>query len=173
MSLGRVILVVLSAVVLQVVFARYAVGGALAFDLVLVGVVFVALQSGAVGGMFAGTVGGLLADLVSGSLIGVGGLLKTLIGFAAGVFGTRFVVAKPYARALIVAAATLAHAFMAVLLQAVIDQQWPGLVWTSMLGEIALNAGAGYVAFRAIESVPGAMARGRARHRSSLARRRW
>lgn len=145
----------------------------MAFDLVLVGVVFVSLQTGAVGGMLAGTMGGLLHDLAAGGLIGVGGLLKTLIGCLAGGLGTRFVVAKPYARALIVAAATLVHAVMAVGLQGVIRQRWPGLSWSLVLEEILLNALAGYLAFYVTESLPGALSRGRGRQRSAWGRRQW
>ncbi len=159
MRITRVVAVVLASVVLQVALARYAVGGRFAFDLVLVGVVFAALQSGAVAGMLAGTMGGLLQDLFSGGLLGISGLLKTIVGCLAGVLGTRFVVAKPYARAGIVAAATVSHALMAVGLRGVIGQQWPGLVWTDMLEEMAFNAAAGYLAFYVTESLPGAVAR--------------
>jgi len=49
-----VLAVVLASVAAQVILARYAVGGRFVFDLVLVGVVFAALASGAVGGMLAG-----------------------------------------------------------------------------------------------------------------------
>lgn len=165
--------VVLASVAVQIVLARYAVGGRFAFDFVLVGVVFAALASGAVGGMLAGTIGGLLQDLFAGGIVGVSGLLKTIVGCLAGVLGTRFVVAKPYARALIVAAATLANSLMTAGLQGVIHQQWPGLVWTAMLEEMLFNAGAGYLAFSVTESLPGALARGRSRQRSSWGRRQW
>ena len=37
-----------------------------------------------VAGMLAGTLGGLLQDMLSGGIVGVGGLAKTLVGFAAG-----------------------------------------------------------------------------------------
>jgi rod shape-determining protein MreD len=173
MRTTRVMAVVLGAVFLQVALARYAVGGRFAFDLVLVGVVFAALQSGAVAGMLAGTVGGLLQDVLSGGVIGVGGLVKTLIGYAAGALGTRFVVAKAHARAMIVALATIVHGLMAVGLRAVIDQAWPSLAWSSMLGEVAINAGVAWVAFQVTESAPGAVARGRSRSRSSWSRRQW
>jgi len=164
--------VVLGSVFLQVVLARFAVGGRMSFDLVLVGVVFVALQAGPVAGMLSGTIGGLLLDLLSGGVIGVGGLLKTLIGFFAGLLGTRLVVAKPYARAMIVGAATLVHAFFALGLSTTISG-WSGIPWAVMLGETAMNAIAGYLAFLAIESVPGAVGRGRARQRSAWGRRQW
>ena len=173
MNLGRVFGFVLAAVLLQVLLSRYLIGGRMAFDLVLVGVVFVSLQAGAVGGMLAGTLGGLLQDVASGGVVGVGGLLKTLVGFLTGLLGTQFVVAKPYARAMIVGAATLVHGFMTIGLQAVIGQHWPGIIWTTVVQEIAINAGAGYLAFYLTDAIPGAMARGRSRHRSAWGRRQW
>jgi rod shape-determining protein MreD len=173
MKTPAVIGVVLGSVLLQVVLARFAIGGRLHFDLVLVGVVFIALQAGPVGGMLAGTIGGVILDLVSGGLVGVGGLLKTVIGFLAGLMGSRLVVAKPYARALIVGAATFAHGLLAAGLQAIIDQQWFGMPWTAMLGATALNALAGLIAFHAIEAMPGAMSRSRSRQSSALSRRQW
>ena len=173
MSLGRVFGFVLGAVILQVLFARYLIGGRIAFDFVLVGVVLVSLQAGAVGGMLAGTLGGLLQDVAAGGVVGIGGLLKTLVGFMTGAFGTQFVVAKPYARAMIVGAATIIHVFMAIGLQAVIGQHWPGIVWTSVLQEVAINAVAGYVALYLTDKVPGAMARNRSRQRSAWGRRQW
>lgn len=173
MKMAAVVGIVFGSVALQVLFAKFAIGGRLHFDLVLVGVVFIALQAGPVAGMLAGTIGGVLLDLFSGGLVGVGGLLKTLIGFGAGLMGTRLVVAKPYARALIVGAATFAHGFMAMGLQAVIDQQWFGIAWPAMLGATGLNALAGFIAFHAMESVPGSMSRGRGRQRSAFSRRQW
>jgi rod shape-determining protein MreD len=172
-SLSRVVGVVFAAVVLQVILAQYMVGGRFAFDLVLVGVVFVSLQSGAVGGMLAGTIGGLLQDVAAGSVLGVGGLLKTIVGSLTGALGTQFVVAKPYARAMIVAAATIVHAAMALGLEAVISQRWPGVVWTALLQMIALNAIVGYIAFYLTDALPGAMSRGRTRQRSAWGRRNW
>ncbi len=173
MKTTRVVAVVFGSVLLQVALARYAVGGRFAFDLVLVGVVYVALQVGAVGGMIAGTVGGLLLDVLSGTVVGVGGLVKTLVGCAAGALGTQFVVAKAFARALIVAGATLLNGLMAGGLQAVIDQTWPHFAWTAMLEEIVINTVVGWVAFVVTDSLPGALARGRTRSRSSWSRRQW
>lgn len=173
MKISRVMAVVLGSVLLQVALARYAVGGRFAFDFVLVGVVFAALQSGAVAGMLAGTVGGLLLDILSGGVVGLGALVKTLVGYGAGVLGTQFFVAKAHARALIVAAATLVHGLMAAVLQGVIAQAWPSVTWTAMLEAIVINAAAGWLAFQLTESVPGAVARGRSRRRSSWSRRQW
>ncbi|HXT71960.1 MAG TPA: rod shape-determining protein MreD [Vicinamibacterales bacterium] len=172
MKTAVVVAIVLGSVLLQALLARFAIGGRLAFDLVLVGVVFVALQSGPVAGMLAGTIGGVLLDLTAGGLVGIGGLLKTIVGFGAGVMGTRLVVAKPYARALIVAAATVLHGFLSMALQAAIDK-WPGLDWAAMLSETGFNTLAAYIAFAAIEGVPGALSRGRGRQRTAFSRRQW
>jgi len=173
MKLTRVFGVVAAGVLLQVALARFAIGGRFAFDFVMVGVVFAAVESGAVGGMLAGTLGGLLQDIFSGGTVGVSGLVNTIVGYLTGSFGTRFVVAKAHARALIVAAATPVHYLMVVGLRGVIAQSWPVIVWTAMLEAVVINAVVGWIAFYLTESVPGAMARGRSRRRPSLSRRQW
>ena len=96
-AMGLLLTIVVS-VVLQVTLARYTVGGRWVFDFVLVGVVFAGLQWGPVAGLFGGTIGGLLQDVLSGQIVGVGGLAKTIVGFAAGVIGTQFVLTRPQAR---------------------------------------------------------------------------
>lgn len=173
MKIRAVVGIVLVSVVLQVALARYAVGGRFVFDLVLVGVVYVALQGGALAGMLGGTLGGLLLDTLAGGVVGTGGLVKTLVGFAAGGIGTQFVVAKASAKAAIVAGATVVHFLLGVAMQALIDQHWPGLAWTAMLEETVVNAVCGFLAFYATDALPGAVSRGRARTRSRLSRRQW
>jgi len=174
-KLSAVLATVLVAVILQVTLARYTIGGRWTFDLVLVGVVYAALRWEAVAGMMAGTIGGLLQDMLSGGIIGVGGLAKTIVGFSAGVIGTQFVVAKPSARALIVAAASIAHRLiMAVLLDLIHwDQHWSGVPWTAMLGETAINSICALVAFHLTDALPGAISRNRMSRRSNLSRRQW
>ncbi len=178
MRLAWVIVTVLVAVVLQVTLARFTVGGRWVFDLVLVGVVYAALQWGSVAGMLAGTIGGLLQDVLSTSTIGVGGLAKTLVGCAAGVIGTQFVLVRPRARMIIVVAATIVHRLLIIGLYAVIDSSqatwhWSGVPWTAILTETLINAAFGFVAFQASEGLPGMIARGRMSRRSSLSRRSW
>lgn len=173
MKFTSVVLTVLIAVVVQVALARFTVGGRWAFDLVLVGVVYAALLWGPVAGILAGTVGGLLQDLLSTSIVGVGGLSKTLVGFGAGVIGTQFVLVRPRSRTLIVAGATVVHRLIILGLYAAIDQRWSGIPWGAILAETAINALVGLVAFHAAEALPGAVSRGRQRGRSSLSRRNW
>ena len=168
-----VFLAVLVAVLLQVGFARYAVGGRWVFDLVLVGVAFAALQGGALAGMLAGTIGGLLQDVLSGGIVGVGGLAKTLVGCIVGVVGTQFVLARASARMLIVAVATAAHRLLMVALEALIDLQWVGVLWGSLVVEMAVNSIIALLVFQVAQALPGALARQRLSRRSGLSRRQW
>lgn len=173
MRITSVFATVLVAVLVQVLFSRFTIADRWVFDLVLVGVIYAALQWGAAAGMLAGTIGGLLHDVLSGGIAGVGGLAKTVVGFAAGAIGSQLVVAKPQGRMLIVAVASLAHRFILVGLQAMIEQQPPVVSLTVLVSETLINALIGFVAFQVTESIPGAMSRGRFSRRSSLSRRQW
>jgi rod shape-determining protein MreD len=173
MKLSAVVLVVIAAAALQVTLARFTAGGRIVFDFVLVGVVFSALQWGPVAGILTGTLGGLLQDVLAGTIVGVGGLAKTLAGCAAGIVGTQFVLVSPYARMLIVAGATLLNRAIVLGLEGLIEQRWPGIVWTAMLAEVGINTLAGLLAFQAVNNLPALMNRQRAGRRSSLSRRNW
>lgn len=85
-------------------------------DLVLVVVVYVALTGGPTAGILAGTCGGLVQDALASGILGIGGLAKTLVGYAVGRLGTQFIVTATIPRVLVFAAATAAHAavFMGV-----------------------------------------------------------
>lgn len=173
MNVARALLTVVLALILQVAFARYAVGGRWVFDLVLVGVVYAALYWGPVAGMWAGTVGGLMQDALTGDVIGVGGLVKTAAGFGVGVAGGQFAVTHPAARAATVGVATVAHRLIIVGLLAGIDQEWHGVPWGAVFMEMGLNAAAGFLAFQVTDALPGAIRNSQRRRRSSLSRRRW
>jgi rod shape-determining protein MreD len=62
-------------------------------DLVLVVVIWTALQFGPAAGLLTGAAAGLAQDVLSAGIIGVGGFSKTLVGFGAGVVGSQFIVA--------------------------------------------------------------------------------
>lgn len=173
MKLTFVLLTIVVAVLVQVMLARFAVGERWVFDLVLVSVVFAAVMWGPAAGMFGGTIGGLLQDVLAGGIVGVGGLAKTLVGFAAGAIGTQFVLARPQARMLIVAAASVVHRLMIVALYGSIDQRWPAVSWGALLGETALNAVAGLLMFHLTAVLPAMLERHRLGRRSSLSKRQW
>jgi rod shape-determining protein MreD len=172
-KIGGVLLAVIVGLAVQVALARFTAGGRFVFDFVLVGVVFAALQWGPVAGILAGTIGGLLQDILSGGIVGVGGLAKTLTGFASGVVGTQFMLVSPYARMIVVLGATVLNRGVALGLAALIEQRWPGVSWTAMLAEAGINSIAGLLAFQAANGFPGLLNRQRASRRSSLSRRQW
>jgi rod shape-determining protein MreD len=172
-KIASVMAVVLVSVLFQVALARYTVGGRFVFDFVLVGVVCAALQWGPVAGILAGTMGGLLQDVLAGEIVGIGGLAKTLVGCAAGIVGTQFVLARPSARMIVVAVATVVHRLTLLALHGLIEQHWPAVSWTAMLAETAINAGVALIVFQAAAALPARLARQRAGRRTSFGKRRF
>lgn len=164
--------VIAIAVALQLSLTRFSVGSRWVFDVVLVAVVYVALRWGPTAGVLGGSLGGLLQDALAGSTIGVGGLAKTVVGFAAGVVGSQFIVVRPLPRMLLVAAGTVIARLIVVALYAVIDSHWTGVSAFALVSETVLNALAAFVLFQGSESLPALMRRGPAR-RSSFGKRKW
>ncbi len=160
------------AVGLQLALSRFTLGGRLVFDLVLVAVVYVALRWGPTAGVIGGTIGGLAQDALAGSTIGVGGLVKTIVGFGAGVIGSQFIVTRPLPRMLLVAGATVLARLLVLAVFGLIDLSWPPVPWLAMLSETTMNALAAFVVFQGAESVPAMMRRGPSR-RSSFRKRQW
>jgi len=168
-----ILVTVVVSLVLQLALARFTVGGRWVVDLVLVGVVYAALNWGPAAGMLAGTAGGIIQDALSDDIVGLGGLAKTIVGFVVGVIGTQFVVSRPAGRTALVAAASLLHRLLIVGLHGLIDLKWPAVPWPAILGETALNSVCALVLFQASEALPGAMARGRQSRRSGFSKRQW
>ena len=157
-----VILAIAGALALQTTLARVLVRGTLTVDLVLVVVVYVALTSGPTTGLFAGAFAGLVQDALSSSVIGIGGLAKTIVGFLAGVIGTQFIVAQPLPRFVVFFGATLLHAVIFMGLYVLLDLRQFGTPYAAVAGQATANAVAGVVAFQLVELLPGAVERRRA-----------
>jgi rod shape-determining protein MreD len=156
-----VLIAVALALALQTTLARFIVGGSAAIDLVLVVVVYVALTTGPVTGMLAGTAAGLVQDALSSPVIGIGGLAKSLVGFAAGVIGQQFIVTAALPRLVMFMAATVAHAVVFMGLYVLLGQGTFTSPYTAVLSQALGNALVGIVAFAIIESVPGMVERRR------------
>lgn len=153
----RILLVwvaITAALALQTTLARYVFGAASKVDLVLVVVAFAALTSGPVTGLFAGTIGGIAQDVLSGGIIGVGGLAKTLVGFAAGVIGMQFIVTQTLPRFVVFFVATLVQAACFIGLYAMIG---PGFrtSYSAALWQAVANGVVGIVAFQLRDLIPG------------------
>jgi rod shape-determining protein MreD len=159
---ARIILAVAAALALQTTLARFVVRGTVAVDLVLVVVVYVALTSGSGTGLLAGAFAGLVQDALSSSVIGIGGLAKTIVGFLAGIIGTQFIVAQPLPRFVVFFAATVLHAVVFMGLYVLLDLRHFGPPYAAVAGQAAGNAAVGVVAFQLVELLPGAVERRRA-----------
>jgi len=161
-KIAGVILAVAAALVLQTTLAGFLARGAVAIDLVLVVVVYVALSSGPVTGLLAGTIAGLAQDaLLPGAIIGIGGLAKTIVGFATGIVGTQFIVAQPLPRFVVFVAATFVHSLVFMGLYAVLELRPFGTPYAAIAGQAVGNAVVGVVAFQVVELLPGAVERRR------------
>ena len=186
MKAASVGLAIALALAVQTTLARFVIGGGVRVDLVLVVVVYIALTSGSVTGVWTGTVGGIAQDALSGGIIGVGGLAKTIVGFVVGVTGAQFIVARPQHRFVVFVAASLAHAIcfhgLYVMLPSavatwqgsfsgVVDSGGVAAPYTAVAGEALANALVGVVAFQLIEFGPGVLERRRLQRSRVLSRR--
>ncbi len=161
MRLAGVVAALAVALVLQTTVTG-VVRGAVPVDLVLVVVVSAALAFGPMTGLLAGTVGGLVQDALSSGVLGMGGLAKTLVGFAAGRFATQFIVTATVPRLLIFAAATVAHAVLFMGLYTLLGlRSFPDPV-PSVAVQAVGNAVVGVVGVRAVDAVPRLLERRRA-----------
>ena len=165
MRAAGVLIAIALALALQTTLARFLVGGSAAVDLVLVAVVYVALTTGPVGGMFAGSVAGLVQDALSSGVIGVGGLAKSIVGFLVGAIGQQFIVTAALPRLVMFVGATMVHAAVFMGLYEALDLRAFPEPWKSVTTQALGNALVGIVAFAIIESLPGVIERRRSRAR--------
>jgi rod shape-determining protein MreD len=158
----KVVLALAAALVLQTTIAGLAIRATAALDLVLIVVVYVALTSGPTIGLLAGSLGGLAQDALSSGILGISGLAKTIVGFAAGVLATQFIVTTAFPRLVVVVLATVLHALVFMGLSVLLDlRQFPS-PYRTVAGQAIANALVAVVAFHVVELLPGAFQRRRA-----------
>jgi rod shape-determining protein MreD len=169
---AAVIAALVAALALQTTLSGLLAGGAIAVNLVLVAVVYIALAYGAVTGLLAGAVGGLAQDALAGGIVGIGGLTKTLIGFVVGVLGAQFNLSTTVPRLVMFVAATFVHELIFQGLHALVGGRHFSLLWSAILVQALVNGLIGVVAFVLVENGPGMVDRRRMR-RASLSKRRF
>lgn len=147
------------ALALQTSLAKFVVRGTAALDLVLVVVVYVALTTGPVTGMVAGSVAGLIQDALSSGTMGIGGLAKAIVGFAAGLLGQQFIVTAAFPRFVMFMAATIVHAALFMGMYVLLGLKEFPSPWAAVLSQAVGNAVVGLIAFTIVEALPGAMER--------------
>jgi len=158
-----VLIAIALALALQTTLARFVVGGTAALDLVLVVVVYVALTTGPVSGLLAGSVAGIIQDALSSGVIGIGGLAKSIVGFAAGVIGQQFIVTAALPRFVMFLTATALHAAVFMGLYVLLELRTFSAPWAAIASQAVVNAAVGMIAFTIIESLPGFVERRRSR----------
>jgi rod shape-determining protein MreD len=163
LKVAGAIVATLLALALQTTLSRFLTRGVFAVDLVVVVVVYVALTSGAVTGLLLGTLAGLIQDALTPgySVIGIGGLAKTIVGFLAGVIGTQFIVAQPLPRFVVFFMATLLHSLVFIGLYVILGLRSFSAPYAVLVGQAVGNAVVGVLAFQIVELLPGAVERRR------------
>jgi rod shape-determining protein MreD len=151
------------ALLLQTTVAGLSLDAGSFVNVVLIAVVYIALSMGALTGLLAGAAGGLAQDAIAGSIVGIGGLAKTLVGFLVGVLGAQFIVSQPIPRFVMFVGATFLHELCFQGLHALVEGQAFQFGYRSVLTQAALNAVIGILAFQLVESAPGVMQRREAR----------
>jgi rod shape-determining protein MreD len=120
-------------------------------------------MSGPVTGVLVGTLAGLIQDSLSFSVLGIGGLAKTLVGFATGLLGTQFIITAPLPRFVVFVLATILHASVFMGLYSLLDlRQFPA-PYSAVLSQAIGNGFVGVVGAQIIEVLPGLRERRRAR----------
>jgi rod shape-determining protein MreD len=160
------------ALLAQTTLVPLVAGGGAPVDLVLIVVVFAALNRGPVAGLWTGTLAGLLQDALSGGVIGVSGLTKTIIGVLAGLAGSRFILGTVWHRLAVLAGASFVHAFCYLGIYALIGPDGPAGPVGIVVIQAAVNALIGAVVPLVASAAPGLSVRFR-QSRNPMRRRRW
>jgi rod shape-determining protein MreD len=158
-----VCLAIMIALALQTTVAPFVLTGRGYIDLVLVVVIYTALQFGPATGLLTGAAAGIAQDILSGGVIGVGGVAKTVVGFLAGVVGTQFIVANALPRFVVLLAGAAIHAVCYLGLYAVIGKRGVVLSWRTVWPPVVMTAGIGIILIQAAQAIPGILMRRRLR----------
>lgn len=163
MKAAGVCLAIIVALALQTTVAPFVFHGRGNIDLVLVVVVYAALQFGPATGLLTGAAAGLAQDVLSGGVLGVGSLAKTLVGFLAGAIGSQFIVSNMIPRFVVLLGGAALHAVVFLGMYAVIDRRGLDFPWRTAWPQVLLTAVVGIILIQAVHAVPGILMRRRLR----------
>ena len=154
-------LAIIAALALQTspFFGRNGAG----IDLVLVVVVWAALQFGPAAGLLTGAAAGLAQDVLSAGIIGVGGFSKTLVGFGAGAVGSQFIVTNAPTRFVVLVIGAVVNEFVFLGLYAAIEQRGFDMPWRQAGARALTTAVVGIVLMIASNAIPAFLVRRRLR----------
>jgi rod shape-determining protein MreD len=110
-------------------------------DVLLIGIICVALLRGSIAGAVAGFWGGLLVDTANLETLGVTSLLLTIAGYWTGRYGETTGRERTHAPFLSVAVVTVMYAIGSLAFRYVLGEPAPArtVLWTTLFQGIALN----------------------------------
>lgn len=130
-----------AALIVQSALGRVAPAQAPLFDPFLLVLVYCALTRGEAFGMLAGGAAGWIQDIqFGGTVLGLCGLTKVLLGFGVGLAGSRFLLTSTGARTLVLLATTVADSLLLEALAGVFDVRTSGLSAGGLLARASVNA---------------------------------
>lgn len=156
-----VTVLVVAALALQTstVLGRHGAG----IDLVLVVVIWTALQFGPAAGLLTGAAAGIAQDVLSAGIIGVGGFSKTLVGFGAGVVGSQFIVANALTRFVVLVVGAVINEIVFLGLYAAIERRGFDMPWRQAGTRALTTAVVGIALMIASNAIPAFLTRRRLR----------
>lgn len=140
--LGKVALLLVIAVLLQILLvSRISVLGVTA-DLFLILTMLVAVSRGSMGGAIFGFFAGLIADIAFLQPLGVRALIYVLVGYFVGMFVARFETASPWAVLLLAGSSSFLAQFVFGLFQYIMGPRagFFTMVGTQMIPGAVLDA---------------------------------
>lgn len=157
--LVAVLIVAALALQTSTVLGRQGAG----IDLVLVVVIWTALQFGPAAGLLTGAAAGIAQDVLSAGIIGVGGFSKTLVGFGAGVLGSQFIVANALPRFVVLAVGAVINEIVFLGLYAAIERRGFDMPWRQAGIRALTTAVVGIALMIASNAIPAFLMRRRLR----------
>jgi rod shape-determining protein MreD len=140
-AVGKVVLLLAFAVVLQTVLLSHVSILGVTADLFLIFTVIVAVTRGSLAGAVFGFFAGLVADIAYYQPLGVRALIYVFAGYFVGMFVARFGTANPWSVALVAGVASFSAQFLFGLFQFIMGPRAAlfTMIGTQMLPEAVLD----------------------------------
>lgn len=145
-------LAIVAALLLNTAISHVSPHASRIFDPFLLVTVYCGLHGGETHGMLAGAAAGWVQDAhFGGTVVGLSGLSKVIVGFGVGVAGARFLLSGPLARASVLLAAGLLDALLVQALASAFEIRAHALPLPALLGRAAVNAFVGALVFEGLD----------------------
>jgi rod shape-determining protein MreD len=145
-------LAIVAALLLNTAISHVSPQASRIFDPFLLVTVYCGLHWGETHGMLAGAVAGWVQDAhFGGTVVGLSGLSKVIVGFGVGAAGARFLLSGPLARACVLFAAGLLDALFVQALAAAFEIRAYAVTPATLLLRAAVNALVGAVVFEGLD----------------------